>query len=94
MRIGFGSDHFGFECKERVKAIFVGEGHTVEDLSTGLALQGEYLGVTEQLASAIYAGRVERAVLICSSAVGASVLANKHRGVRAALCHRLLIFKR
>jgi RpiB/LacA/LacB family sugar-phosphate isomerase len=89
VRIGFGSDHFGFECKERVKAIFVGEGHTVEDLSTGLALQGEYLGVTEQLASAIYAGRVERAVLICSSAIGASVLANKHRGVRAALCHDL-----
>lgn len=89
MRIGFGSDYFGFECMERLKARFVGEGHTVEDLSAGHARQGEYRGVTEQLASAIYAGRVERGVLICSSAIGASVLANKHRGVRAALCHDL-----
>jgi ribose 5-phosphate isomerase B len=89
VRIGIGSDHFGFECKERLKSRFVGEGHSAQDFSTGHARQGEYYGVTEQLAMAIYAGRVERGVLVCSSAIGASVLANKHRGVRAALCHDL-----
>ena len=89
MRIGFGSDHFGFECKERLKARFLEEGHTTVDLSLESARAGEYHGVTEQLASAIYVGRVERGVLVCSSAIGASVLANKHRGVRAALCHDL-----
>ena len=89
MRIGFGSDHFGFECKERLKTRFVGEGHSAQDFSAGHARQGEYYGVTEQLALAIHAGRVERGVLVCSSAIGASVLANKHRGVRAALCHDL-----
>lgn len=89
MRIGFGSDHSGFQCKERLKARFLGEGHIGEDLSAGYSRRGEYFGVTEQLASAIYAGRVERGLLICSSAIGASVQANKHRGVRAALCHDL-----
>ena len=89
MRIGLGSDHFGFECKQALKARFVRDGHTTEDFSAGPGRQGQYHGVTEQLASAINAGRVERGVLICSGAIGASVLANKHRGVRAALCHDL-----
>jgi len=89
VRIGFGSDHVGFECKEHLKVRSVGEGHTAEDFSAGHARQHDYRGVTEQLASAIYAGRVERGVLVCSSAIGASVLANKRRGVRAALCHDL-----
>ena len=88
MRIGLGSDHIGFECKERLKTRLIGRGHAVEDLS-GNAPPGKYYGVTEQVASAIQGGRADRGVLICSSAIGASVLANKHRGVRAALCHDL-----
>lgn len=57
MRIGLDSDHFGFECKEGLKTRFVVEGHSAQDFSAGHARQGEYHGVTEQLASAIYAGR-------------------------------------
>jgi RpiB/LacA/LacB family sugar-phosphate isomerase len=49
----------------------------------------DYQGITDELSSAIYTGRVERGVLICSRAIGACVLANKHPGVRAALCHDL-----
>jgi ribose 5-phosphate isomerase B len=89
VRIGLGSDHIGFECKERLKARLTGQEHAVEDLSAGDVRPGKYYGVTDQVASAIHTGRVDRGVLICSSAIGASVLANKQRGVRAALCHDL-----
>ena len=89
MRIGLGSDEIGFECKELLKARFSGQGHAAEDVSTGDLRRTDYQSIANELASAIYTGRVERGVLICSRAIGASVMANKHPGVRAALCHDL-----
>ena len=87
MRIGFGSDHLGFECKEHLKARFARQGHTTEDFSVGDPNWTDYQSATDQLASAIYKNRIERGVLICSRVIGASVMANKQLGVRAALCH-------
>jgi len=87
VRIGFGSDQNGFECKERLRARFAAQGHEAEDLSAGDPSRSDYWGVTDELASALYAGRFDRGVLVCASAIGASVAANKHPGVRAALCH-------
>lgn len=89
MRIGLGSDQTGFECKERLRTTFAGQGHTVDDVSTADSSSRDYQGVVDRLASAIYAGSFERGVLVCASAIGASVLANKQPGVRAALCHDL-----
>ncbi len=87
MRIGIGSDQSGSECKERLKGRLTGQGHAIEDVSTGDQPRNDYQSITTELSSAIYTGRVERGVLICSRAIGACVMANKHPGVRAALCH-------
>jgi len=87
VRIGLASDQLGFEHKERLKARVTRQGHAAEDRSAEQA--GEYRAITDQLASAIGRRRLERGVLICSRAIGASVLANKQRGARAALCHDL-----
>ena len=89
MRIGIGSDQSGSECKERLKGRLTGQGHAIEDVSTENQPRSDYQSITTGLSSAIYTGRVERAVLICSRAIGACVMANKHPGVRAALCHDL-----
>ena len=89
MRIGIGSDQSGSECKEHLKARLTGQGHTAEDVSMGDRQRIDYQSITGKLSSAIYTGRVERGVLICSRAIGACVMANKHPGVRAALCHDL-----
>lgn len=90
MRIGLGSDRPGLECKKRLIARFAGQGHSAEDVCRTNVCGGEdYQSITDQLSSAVYTGRVERGVLICSRAIGASVLANKHPGVRAAWCHDL-----
>jgi ribose 5-phosphate isomerase B len=87
VRVGFGSDRIGFECKERLVARFVAQGHEAEEVSTGAFSQSDYLDLADRLASAIYTGRFERGVLICASGIGASVVANKLPGVRAGLCH-------
>ncbi len=89
MRIGIGSDQSGSECKERLKTRLTGQGHAAEDVSTADKTPNGYQSITSELSSAIYTGRVERGVLICSRAIGACVMANKHPGVRAALCHDL-----
>ena len=89
MRIGIGSDQSGSECKERLKARLTGQGHTVEDVSTANQTRNDYQSITGELSSAIYTGRVERGVLICARAIGACVTANKHPGVRAAMCNDL-----
>ena len=87
MRIGFASDYLGFERKESLRARFAQQGQVAEDFSTGDPDQPDHQSATDQLASAIYKNRIERGVLICSRPVGASVIANKQPGVRAALCH-------
>ena len=87
MRIGIGSDSSGINFKEILKARFRVQNHTIEDVCTSDPAPGTYHTATDRLASAIGRGRVERAVLICSGAIGASIRANKHPRVRAALCH-------
>jgi RpiB/LacA/LacB family sugar-phosphate isomerase len=87
VRIGLGSDGIGFECKERLKARFARQGHSTHDVCAADPGGSDYQSITHQLSSAVYTGRVERGVLICSRAIGASVMANKNPGVRAALCH-------
>ncbi len=87
MRIGIGSDSSGFEFKECLKARFRGRSHMVEDVCASDFAPSTYHTATDRLASAIGRGRVERAVLICSGAIGASIGANKHPLVRAAFCH-------
>ena len=76
MRIGLASDHVGLEQKESLKAKVTWQGHTAEDLSAEQA--GEYHVIKDQLASDIRRGRVERGMLICSGAIGASAVSQSH----------------
>jgi ribose 5-phosphate isomerase B len=87
MHIAVASDHAGFSLKGTVFAYLRNVGHTVEDLGTCDTTPVDYPDFAEAVAAAILSERVERAVLICGSGVGASVAANKFRGIRAGLCH-------
>jgi ribose 5-phosphate isomerase B len=87
MHVAVASDHAGFSLKETVRVYLSGLGHTVEDLGTCDTTPVDYPDFAEAVATAILSERVERAVLICGSGVGASVSANKFRGIRAGLCH-------
>ncbi len=88
MRVGIASDHGGFAMKEQMTAALKSAGHEVTDFG---ALQldpaDDYPDFVIPLAKAVARGEVERGIALCSSGVGASIVANKVNGVHAALIH-------
>ena len=87
MRTAIGSDHAGFELKTSLAKFLRGLGDEVIDVGTDSTAPVDYPDFAEAVAKAILDGRAQRGVLICGSGVGASVAANKIRGIRAGLCH-------
>src|SRR4029450_3122624 len=88
MHIGIATDHGGFGLKEELVTQLRNAGHEVVDFRAPRLSEGDdYPDYVIPLAQAVVAGKVDRGVAICGSGVGASVCANKVRGIRAALIH-------
>jgi RpiB/LacA/LacB family sugar-phosphate isomerase len=87
MRIAIASDHAGFKFKQDLVKYLGGLGHTVVDLGTNSEDPVDYPDYAAAIGQAVLEGAAERGVLICGSGVGASVAANKLKGIRAAVCH-------
>jgi len=90
MRVAFAADHAGAALKDellrRLRATEVG--HEWIDLGgDGSDPEDDYPDFARRLGEAITTGTADRGILICGSGVGASVAANKMRGIRAAVCH-------
>jgi ribose 5-phosphate isomerase B len=86
MRIGIATDHGGFELKEKIIARLRAAGHHVVDFGAyQIVLEDDYPDFVIPLGRAVAAGEVERGVAVCGSGVGATVCANKIKGVRACL---------
>src|SRR6202795_3228221 len=86
MRIVIGSDHAGFDLKKTVGSHLRELGHEVAALGTLNTDPVDYPDYAEAVGKAVLDGRAERGVLICGSGVGATVAANKLRGIRAGMC--------
>jgi ribose 5-phosphate isomerase B len=88
MRVGIATDHGGFGLKEELVGKLRSAGHEVVDFGAHQPSEGDdYPDYVIPLAQAVAVGNVDRGVAICGSGVGASVCANKIRGIRAALIH-------
>lgn len=87
MKVVLGADHAGFELKEQIKAALLALPLETVDLGTHSTDAVDYPDYAEAVGLAVREGRAERGILICGSGIGASVAANKIRGVRAGLCH-------
>jgi ribose 5-phosphate isomerase B len=88
MRIGIATDHGGFNLKKELVKQLREAGHEVIDFGAHRLNEGDdYPDYVVPLAEAVAAQKVDRGVAICGSGVGASVSANKIRGIRAALIH-------
>ena len=87
MRIAIGSDHAGFDMKVGLVKHLGELGHEVVDVGTNSTAPVDYPDFAEAVGKAVLERRADRGVLICGSGVGASVAANKMRGIRAGLCH-------
>jgi RpiB/LacA/LacB family sugar-phosphate isomerase len=87
MKVVLSADHAGFQLKQKMVEFLRNGGTDVLDLGTNNEDPVDYPDFAEAAARAVLAGKVERGIVICGSGVGASVAANKIRGIRAGLCH-------
>jgi ribose 5-phosphate isomerase B len=87
VRVAFAADHAGWPLRARVLAELVSGRHEAIDVGSAAVVPGDdYPDAALAVARAVVEGRAERGVLVCGSGVGASIAANKVRGIRAALC--------
>ena len=85
MRVVIGSDHAGYDQKERLKAHLVARGHDVVDVGTASADESvDYPDFAIAAGRMVARGDAELGVLVCGTGIGMSIAANKIRGVRAA----------
>jgi RpiB/LacA/LacB family sugar-phosphate isomerase len=87
MLVVVGSDHAGYDLKQSIIQGLRQQGYETVDVGTDSTAPVDYPDFAEKVGRAVLARQGERGVLICGSGVGASVAANKIRGIRAGLCH-------
>ncbi len=85
-RIPIASDHAGFEMKERMCAVLTEMGYLADDLGTHNAESCDYPDYGHPLAKQVSSGAAARGVLLCGTGLGMSYVANRYKGVRAAVC--------
>ncbi len=93
MKVAIGSDHAGFELKEIISSMVKNMGYELIDMGTGSSCSVDYPDYAEAVAKAVSQGSVERGILICGTGIGMSIVANKFKNVRAALCNDLFTAK-
>ena len=84
--IAIGSDHGGFDLKEKVIAHLKEDGYTVKDMGTYSKDSCDYPDFGHAVAWAVAKNEADKGIVICTTGVGISISANKVPGIRAALC--------
>jgi ribose 5-phosphate isomerase B len=90
MNIIIGSDHAGFDLKEACRSFLEGLAeYPVQDAGVFSRDSSDYPDIAHEVSRAVSSGEFSRGILICGTGMGMSIAANRHKGVRAALCHNL-----
>jgi ribose 5-phosphate isomerase B len=84
--IAIGSDHAGYDYKEDLISFLEGKGMTFRDFGTHSKESVDYPDFAHPVAEAVENGNAAFGILICGSANGVAITANKHKGIRAAIC--------
>jgi ribose 5-phosphate isomerase B len=92
-KIAIGGDHAGFQLKESIKNKLEAEGHFVEDFGPFSDRSVDYPDFVHPVAVAIENKEYDFGILICGSGNGVAMTANKHQGIRAALCWNEMLAK-
>ncbi|RLC69703.1 MAG: ribose 5-phosphate isomerase B [Chloroflexi bacterium] len=87
MHIAIGCDHRGLNLKQAIIELLSQMGHSYEDFGCYNSAAVDYPDIGSRVALAVAEGRFDHGILICSTGVGMSMVANKVPRVRAALCH-------
>ena len=86
MKIAFGGDHAGVEYKAKLIEVLNKTGHQIKDFGPMTEESVDYPDFVHPLSTAVQNGEYDIGVLICGSGNGVAMTANKHEGIRAALC--------
>jgi len=84
--IAIGNDHAGTEYKFAIKEMLENEGYTVINFGADTTESVDYPDYIHPVADAVESGKADMGIILCGSGNGAAMTANKHQGVRAALC--------
>lgn len=84
--VAIGSDHAGFECKEAIKKYLSQKGVQLNDFGTHSPDSVDYPDFAHPVANEVEQGKAAFGILVCGSGNGVAMAANKHEGIRAALC--------
>lgn len=87
MRLVIGSDHAGWSLKGAVIEHVRSLGHEVIDVGSYDEKPVDFPDIARQVAAKVTSGEAERGIMVCGTGVGASIAANKMKGIRAAVCH-------
>ena len=87
MKISIGSDHGGYQLKTEIKNHLLAQGHQVVDFGTNSNDSCDYPDFAYAAATALSKGEVDFGVVVCTTGMGVSMVVNKVKGVRCALCH-------
>jgi len=94
MRIAIGCDHRGLNLKKVIAGLLSEEGHSYEDFGCYDTASVDYPDIGGGVAQAVAEGHFDHGILVCSTGIGMSMVANKVPGVRAALCHDVFSARR
>lgn len=93
MNLAIASDHAGFETKQQLVAYLIKKGHKITDFGTNSSDSMDYPDTAHPLAIAIENREFDFGITLCGSGNGINMTANKHQGIRAALCWNVEISK-
>ena len=85
-KIALGADHAGYEYKELLKKWLEKKGYSIKDFGTHSSDSADYPDFAHPVATAVESKEYNVGLLICGSANGVAMTANKHQGIRAAIC--------
>jgi ribose 5-phosphate isomerase B len=85
MRLAIGSDHRGLALKNRVAEMLKQAGHTYEDFGVYTEERADYPQIAKKVGQAVASGKFERGILVCGTGIGMCIVANKVKGIRAAM---------
>jgi len=86
--IAIAADHAGFDLKAKLAEVLRSSGYEVLDLGTKDATTSvDYPDFGKAVAEAVTGGKADAGVVVCGTGIGISIAANRHPGIRAALCH-------
>ena len=87
MKIAVASDHGGFNLKNKIKQYLQQKGCEISDFGTDSTESCDYPDFALPAAEAVASGKCDRGIIVCTTGIGVSMVANKVPGVRCALCH-------